>query len=361
MKLTALVAAVALAVAACGGDDDGADEPTTTEASATTGASATTATPAADEPVDKVINLVGFAVPEAANVAIAEAWAEAGPGKGVEFVSSYGASGDQSRAVVDGLEADYVHFSVSSDVTRLVDNDLVADTWDDGSNKGVVSTSIVVFAVRPGNPLGIDDWEDLTADGIEIVTPNPASSGAARWNALAAWGQVIENGGTEEEANQYLADLFDNVVALPNSGRDATQAFLSGTGNVFLTYENEAILARQNGAEFDYIIPETTMLIENPGAVLIDANPLAWDWLEFVLGEDGQREFARKGFRPLVEVADIGDVEGANDPANPFPPVTNLLTVADDFESWSALSEKFFAEDTGIVTQAILASGKAEG
>ncbi len=253
-----------------------------------------------------------------------------------------------------------MHFSVSSDVTRLVDAGLVADTWADGDNHGVVSSSIVVFAVRPGNPLGIETWEDLIEPGVEIVTPNPASSGSARWNALAAWGQVIESGGTEAQAAEYLTKFFENVVALPNSGRDATTAFLGGTGDVLMAYENEAILARQNGEEFDYIIPETTILIENPGAVLIDANPKATDWLNFVLSADGQREFALKGFRPIIDGVEFGEVQGANDPANPFPEVTNLLTVAEDFGSWSELSSKFFDEDDGIVTEIILASGKAE-
>lgn len=283
-------------------------------------------------------------------------------GAGVRFRTSYGASGDQSRAVADGLDADYVHFSVTSDVTRLVDEGLVAETWDDGPNQGVVSTSIVVFAVREGNPLGIEDWDDLVEPGIEIVTPNPGSSGAARWNALAAWGQVIESGGTEAEADEYLEQLFANVVSLPNSGRDATTAFLGGTGNVFLTYENEAILARQNGEEFDYIIPKTTLLIENPGAVLIDADPKAEAWLDFVLSAEGQRQFALTGFRPLasVEGVEFDEVEGANDPSDPYPTVTNLLTVAEDFESWSALSDKFFDETNGTVTRVIAESGKAQ-
>jgi len=345
-QLAVLAATVLMVAPACGGDDDSA--------------SAGSPAPSAATPADDVIKIVGFAVPEAANVAIAEAWNQTPEGQGVRFESSYGASGDQSRAVVDGLPADYVHFSVSSDVTRLVDAGLVADTWDDGPNNGVVSSSIVVFAVRPGNPEGIDSWDDLTRDGIEIVTPNPASSGAARWNALAAWGQVIDSGGTEADAEAFVTELFANVVALPNSGRDATQAFLSGTGDVLLAYENEAILAHQNGEEFDYVIPETTILIENPGAVLIDANPKAEQWLEFVLSPAGQAEFAKKGFRPIVEGVEVGEVEGANDPADPFPAVPNLLTVADDFGSWSDLSTKFFDEESGTITEIILASGKAE-
>ena len=194
---------------------------------------------------------------------------------------------------------------------------------------------------------------------MEIVTPNPASSGAARWNALAAWGQVIESGGTEEDAKAYLDKFFANVVALPGSGRDATTAFLGGTGDVLMAYENEAILAHQNGEEFEYIIPETTMLIENPGAILIESDPKAQEWLDFVLSADGQEQFALKGFRPVIDDVEYGDVEGANDPSDPFPDVTNLLTVTDDFGSWSELSDKFFDEETGIVTVAIAESGKA--
>jgi sulfate/thiosulfate transport system substrate-binding protein len=335
----ALVAASLLVVAACGGDDG--------EAAAGSGG-------------DSTISIVGFAVPEAANEAIAEEWTQTPEGEGVEFRTSYGASGDQSRAVESGLEADYVHFSVASDVTRLVDAGLVADTWDDGPTKGIVSSSVVVFAVREGNPEGIETWDDLIQPGIEIVTPNPASSGAARWNALAAWGQVIENGGTEADAEAYLTSFFNNVVSLPNSGRDATTAFLGGTGDVLMAYENEAILAHQNGEEFDYLIPETTMLIENPGAVLIDANPKAAHWLDFVLSEDGQRQLALKGFRPVIDGVEVEEVEGANDPSDPFPEPTSLLTVEEDFGSWGELSDKFFDEESGLVTQIIAASGKSE-
>lgn len=336
LPITGALLALALLAAACGDDD------------------------ASDGGGEETINTVGFAVPEAANKAIADEFTKTPEGEGVSFSTSYGASGDQSRAVESGLDADYVHFSVASDVTRLVDAGLVADTWDDGPTKGVVSSSIVVFAVREGNPLGIETWDDLIQPGIEIVTPNPGSSGAARWNALAAWGQVIADGGTEEEANEYLDAFFANVVSLPGSGRDATTAFVGGTGDVFMTYENEAILARQNGEEFDYIIPETTMLIENPGAVLTQATPAAQAWLDFVLAEEGQRQFALKGFRPIIDGVEFGEVEGANDPADPFPTVTNLLTVADDFGSWSELSDKFFDETDGIVSKAIEKSGKAE-
>jgi len=325
----------------------------------------------------RTISIVGFAVPEAANKNIQAEFAKTEAGKGVEFSTSYGASGDQSRAVVGGLKADYVHLSVASDVDRLVDAGLVDESWDDGPNQGIVSTSVVVLGVREGNPKGIEGWDDLARPGIGIVTANPASSGAARWNALAAWGHITENGGTEEEATRFLEDIFANVVSLAGSGRDATQAFLGGTGDVLIAYENEAILAAQNGQGFDYVIPEMTLLIENPGAVLADAAPVASEWLDFVLGPEGQKQFALTGFRPVnpanpgvVDYGALGispeDVKGAPDPSDPFPAVTHLLTLEKNFggPGWDGIKDKLFGDGkdgapVGIVTAAIAASGKA--
>ncbi len=314
-----------------------------------------------DNSGDSTVSIVGYSVAEAANKATAEPFNNTPGGNGVRFKTSYGASGDQSRAVESGLDADYVHFSVPTDVTRLVKAGLVADDWNMGDNKGVVSTSVVVFAVRKGNPLGIEDWDDLTKDGVEIVTPNPASSGAARWNALAAWGQVLEGGGTEADAKQYVTDLYNNAVSLPSSGRDATTAFTGGTGDVFLTYENEAILARQSGQDFDYVIPPTTLLIENSGAVLEDANPKAQDYLDFVLSKAGQAQFASKGYRPLEgSGAEVDEVEGATDPSDPFPTPDTIITVDETFGGFAKVSDKFFDEDDGIVTGIIAKTGKGE-
>ena len=247
------------------------------------------------------LNIVGFAVPEAANVAIAEEFNKTDEGANVSFKSSYGASGDQSRAVAEGLAADYVHFSVASDVTRLVDEGLVADDWDSGPTKGIVSSSVVVFAVREGNPEG---HRDLGRPGPARRGDRDPEPGVVGRGALERPGRLRpghRGGATEAEATQYVTDLFANVVSLPSSGRDATTAFLGGTGDVLLAYENEAILAHQNGEEFDYIIPETTMLIENPAAILIDADPKAQDWLDFVLSTEGQKQFALKGFRPVID------------------------------------------------------------
>ena len=304
------------------------------------------------------IHIVGFAVPEAANKNIATEFNKTDDGEGVSFQTSYGPSGDQSRAVAAGLEADYVHFSVPTDVTRLVDEGLVADDWDSGENKGVVSTSVVVFGVRDGNPKNIQTWADLVKPGVEIVTPNPASSGAARWNALAAYGQVISDGGTEEEAEEYVNKFFKNVVSLPGSGRDATTAFLGGTGDVLMAYENEAILAAQNDEAFEYIIPETSLKIENAGAILEEASEPSQAWLDFVLSDEGQKQFALTGFRPIRDDVDYGGtVEGAKDPSNPFPEVPTLLTVDEDFGGWDEVSTKFFDEENGLIFEAILAAG----
>ncbi|HEY1134073.1 MAG TPA: extracellular solute-binding protein [Nocardioides sp.] len=288
--------------------------------------------------------IVGFAVPEAANDAIIEKFQETPEGEGVEFSGSYGASGDQSRSVLNGADADYVHFSLEGDVTRLVDADLIDADWNAGPTQGIVSSSVAVLVVEEGNPLGITGWDDLTRDDVQVVTADPASSGAARWNILAAYGAQIAAGRSEAEAEQYMVDFFDHVTTWAGSGREATEAFENGLGNVLISYENEAILTRQQGRTYDYIVPESTLLIENPGAILEDANPVAQDWLDFVLSEAGQTEFVRKGFRPVGDVDVDVEVEGANDPSDPFPVPANLLTIADDFGGWSATNEKWFDE-----------------
>jgi sulfate transport system substrate-binding protein len=304
------------------------------------------------------LSLVGYSVPKAAYGALEKTWAKTSDGEGVTWKESYGASGDQSRAVESGLKADYVHFSLETDVTRLVKAGLVADDWNSGPTKGMVSDSVVVLAVRKGNPKGIKSWDDLVKPGISIVTPNPGSSGSARWNILAAYGQVIAAGGSEADAEAYLKKFFTNVAALPGSGRDATAAFTGGTGDVLISYENEAILARQSGEELDYIVPDTTMLIENPGAVLEKADPKAKTWLDFLLSKNGQTEFVKKGFRPVIDGISV-DVEGANDPKNPFPEPEKLLTITDDFGGWKSAADKFFDETNGLITRIQKETGKS--
>ncbi|WP_333812239.1 sulfate ABC transporter substrate-binding protein [Timonella senegalensis] len=301
--------------------------------------------------------IVGFAVPKAANDAAQKAFAETEQGKGATWTTSYGASGDQSRAVESGLEADYVHFSLEGDVTRLVEAGIVSSEWNSGEHRGIVSDSVVVLVVRDGNPKNITGWDDLLRNDVKIVTPNPGSSGSARWNILAAYGSVLAKGGDKQAAEEYLRKFFDNVAALPGSGRDATTAFTSGTGDVLISYENEAILARQNGEDFDYVVPDSTLLIENPAAVTRDADPAASRYLEFVLSDQGQKIFASKGFRPVRSTVTVGTVEGANEPSSPFPQPRTLQTIAGTFGGWQSVNDDFFSE-SGIVTRIQSEAGK---
>ncbi|WP_148613667.1 sulfate ABC transporter substrate-binding protein [Nocardioides rubriscoriae] len=306
------------------------------------------------------VTVVGYSVLESANENLFKAFQDTDAGKDVTFDGpSYGASGEQSRGVADGQKADLVHFSLEPDMSRLVDAGLVADDWKDNETKGICTQSVVVMVVKPGNPKGIEGWDDLVRDDVSIVTPNPASSGSAKWNLLAAYGDEIAQGGTEEEAKAYMEKFFDNVAALPDSGRDATTAFTSGTGDVLLSYENEAILARQNGTDFDYVVPDTTLLIENPCAVTEDAeNPDAANaFLDFQKSTEGQTLYAETGFRPLPSagVTDV-TVKGANDEADPFPEPTTLLTIDDDFNGWDEANDLYFGDGEdgkplGILTE----------
>jgi sulfate/thiosulfate-binding protein len=304
-----------------------------------------------------VVNVVGYSVLQQANEGVINAFNDTDAGKDVEVKGSYGASGDQSRAVVNGQDADEVHLSLEPDVTRLVDEGLVAKDWKDNDTKGICTQSIVVMVVKTGNPEGIDSWDDLAKPGVGIVTPNPASSGSAKWNLLAAYGSVIAGGGSEADAAAYMKQFFANVVALPDSGRDATTAFTSGTGDVLLSYENEAILARQSGTDFDYVIPDSSLLIENPCALTTDASDSAQALMDFQKSEDGQKLYAETGYRPLVDVGDV-EVKGANDESDPFPDPATLLTIDKDFDGWDAANTKFFDENDGILTKIQAESGQ---
>ncbi|WP_062516779.1 extracellular solute-binding protein [Demequina gelatinilytica] len=332
-RVAALVAVSAMA--GCAGASDAA-APSGSAAGGADGAATT-------------LSLVGYSTPQVANEAIEALWAETPEGAGVAWVESYGASGDQSRAVAAGLEADYVHLSLEPDVTRLVDEGLVDPGWNQDEHGGIVSSSVVVIAVRPGNPLGIESWQDLTEPGVEIVTPNPTSSGGARWNVLAVWAAALADGADDAGAEEFTKEVLSHVVSLPASARDATSAFLAGTGDVLLSYENEAILARASGEELDYVVPDVTMRIDNPGAVLEGADPKARDWYEFLFTPEAQAEFARTGYRPVVDGVTLPEVPGANDPSDPFPAPSTLYTI-DDFGGWAEAAPTYFDEEDGIVT-----------
>lgn len=330
-KLKAVAASVAglLALAACGGGADAGQSGSTAASGGGT------------------INLIAYSTPQTAYKAIQPLFKATPEGAGVTFKESYGPSGDQSRAVEGGQPADVLNFSLESDVTRLVDAKLVDPTWKDNEHDGIVADSVVVLVVRKGNPKGITGWDDIIKPGVGIVTPNPASSGGARWNVLAAFGHVTAGGGSEDDAKAYLSAFFKNAVSLPGSARDALTAFTGGNGDVLISYENEAILARQKGEEVDYIVPDQTLLIETPAATTVSASPAAKSFLEFLYTAPAQTEFVKSGYRPVIEGVKV-DVVGANDPANPFPTPKTLLTVGKDFGGWGEAKKKFF-DDGGIV------------
>jgi sulfate transport system substrate-binding protein len=225
----------------------------------------------------------------------------------------------------------------------------VAQDWNAGPTKGIISDSVVVIVVRPGNPKGIKGWADLVKPGVQIVTPDPASSGSAKWNILAAYTHILSGGGTEDQAQTYLSSFFKNVVSKPSSGAQATSTFLNGTGDALISYESEAIGGRQKGDKFDYIVPAESMLIETPAAVTSKASTAAKDFLSFALSDQGQKIFASKGFRPAAQGVTAGTVQGANDPANPYPTVAKLQTIS-DLGGWSEVNKKYFDKDDGIVT-----------
>jgi ABC-type sulfate transport system substrate-binding protein len=300
------------------------------------------------------VAIVAYSVPKPAYDALEAAFAKTSAGKDVRFSASYGASGDQSRAVSNGQHADYVGFSIQPDLTKLVPG-FVNAGWDSGPTKGLVSDSVVVIATRKGNPKHIIGWDDLTKPGIKIVTPDPGSSGSAKWNLLAAFAHGYLNGG-ESGGEDYLRRFAANIVSKPSSGSNATQTFLSGTGDVLISYENEAIGARQKGQALDYLVPADSFLIENPAAVTKNAPQAAKDFLTFVESSAGQQVFASKGYRPVLAGVRPGTVVGANDPSQPFPTVAKLTTIA-DLGGWSAVNKKYFDKSDGIITKILGGSG----
>ena len=285
------------------------------------------------------LSLVAYSTPKEAYAALIPAFQKTPQGKGVTFSQSYGASGDQSRAVDNGLSADVVEFSLAPDVTRLVKDNLVDASWNSGPHQGIVTDSVVVLAVRKGNPKGIHSWNDLTKPGVQVITPNPFTSGGARWNIMAAYGSQIEQGKTPAQAQAFLAALLKNTVVQDKSARDATQTFASGKGDVLISYENEAIAAQQKGIKLGYVIPGQTILIENPIAVPKDAKAKAKDFVNYLYTPAAQKIFASKGYRPVI--SSLVD-------KTKFPTPKQLFTIQ-KFGGWKVVSTKFFDPSSGVV------------
>jgi sulfate/thiosulfate transport system substrate-binding protein len=287
------------------------------------------------------LTLVAYSTPQEAYEAIIPAFQKTAEGQGVEFEQSYGASGEQSRAVEAGLPADVVEFALDSDITRLVDAGLVDSDWNQNEYKGILTDSVVSFVVRKGNPDDIQTWDDLLKPGVEVVTPNPFTSGGARWNIMAAYGAQIKQGKSKEEAVAYLNELFQHVAVQDASARDALQTFTGGKGDVLLSYENEAITAQQKGENVDYVIPDQTILIENPVAVTTDGPQSATDFVKFLYSDEAQKIFGEKGYRPVVKsVAEQFD----------YKTPSTLFTIQ-DFGGWGTVKDEFFDPENGIVAK----------
>jgi sulfate/thiosulfate transport system substrate-binding protein len=297
------------------------------------------------------LTLVAYSTPEEAYKELIPAFNKTSEGKGVGFSQSYAASGEQSRAVEGGLPADVVEFSLEPDMTRLVDAGLVDKGWNQNEYKGNVTNSVVVLMVRKGNPKSIEDWDDLVTRDIEVLEPNPFTSGGAKWNIMAAYGAQLEKGKSPEEAKQYLAELFKNVPVLDKSARESLQTFSSGKGDVLLGYENEAILAKQNGEELDYVVPDQTILIENPVAATSEAKDpkLAQAFVDFLYTPEAQKIFVGKGYRPVVR----------NTPgADRFPEPSGLFDIT-KFGGWDKVNTEFFDPENGVVAKIFQDQGKS--
>lgn len=305
---TLVVLVLALTLTACGGSDDG---------SSGSG--------------DK-LSLVAYSTPKEAYGEIIPAFTKTPAGAGVSFTQSYGNSGDQARAVISGLPTDIAALSLEPDITKLVKEDLVDAAWTATPTKGIVTRSVVALAVRPGNPKNIEGWADLVKPGIEVLTPNPFTSGGARWNVMAAYGAQIEQGKSEAEAVTYLEQLFKNVVVQDKSARESLQNFTGGKGDVLISYENEAITAQQKGEKLDYVIPDETILIENPIAALKDAGDKAKAFIDFATSQPAQEIFAAKGYRSVID--SVVDKKTYPDPPEQFD-ITK-------FGGWDAVMTKFF-------------------
>ena len=287
------------------------------------------------------LTLVAYSTPREVYAQLTKDFAKTDAGTGVSFDESYGSSGEQSRAVESGLPADVVAFSLAPDVDRLVEAGLVEERWDKDEYGGMVTSSVVVFAVRKNNPMGIETWDDLVKDGVEVIEPNPFTSGGARWNVMAAYGAQLKQGKTHEQAVDYLEELFKHVSVQDKSARESLQTFAGGKGDVLLAYENEAILAKEKGEELDFVVPQQTILIENPVAVVSEGGNAekAKAFVDYIRSPAAQRVFGKAGYR-LVNESLTDEFQ--------FPMPVDLFTI-EDVGGWDEVQKRFFDREDGIM------------
>jgi sulfate/thiosulfate-binding protein len=300
------------------------------------------------------IDLVAYSTPKDAYGKIVSAFQKTSGGNGTSFNQSYGASGDQARAVAAGQAADVVALSLDPDVSLLVQKGLVPKTWAANAHQGIVSDSVVVFVVRDGNPKKIKGWGDLVKPGVQVITPNPFTSGGARWNVMAAYGAQRRAGKTDKQAVAYLYKLFRHVPVQPSSARDALSIFAQGKGDVLLTYENEAKYAEKKGVHTEYRTPKATLLIETPVALTKSGlrKPAAKAFYKYLWSATAQKAFASQGYRPVVK----GVAKGYK-----FYKPPRLFTINSaklGLNGWTKVNRRFFHPEKGIVAKIERAIGK---
>ena len=280
-------------------------------------------------------------------------WQQAHPGDKVKIQQSHGGSGKQARAVIDGLRADVVTLALAGDIDELHKlGKLIPEDWQSRlPQSSTPYTSTIVFLVRKGNPEGIKDWDDLVKPGVEVITPNPKTSGGARWNFLAAWAYAQQKYGSEAKAQEFVQKLYKNVPVLDTGARGSTITFVNnGIGDVLLAWENEAFLAlkEEGGDQFEIVAPSLSILAEPPVAV-VDKNvdkkgtrEVATAYLQYLYSEEGQRIAAKNFYRPR-------DEKVAAEFAKQFPQL-KLVTIDKDFGGWKSAQPKFF-NDGGVFDQ----------
>ncbi|PMB04143.1 sulfate-binding protein [Fischerella thermalis CCMEE 5205] len=348
LSLALVGVSLSVAIASCsGGNGNGAaDNPTANPVAA------------GNNKQDVEITLVSFAVTRAAYDTIlpkfVEKWKQE-HNQNVSFNSSYGGSGSQTRAVIDGLEADIVHLALALDTQKIEKAGLIEPGWEkELPNNAVVSRSVAALITRPGNPKNIKTWADLEKGDLKVITADPKTSGVARWNFLALWNSVMKTGGGEDKALDYVTKVYSNVPILTKDAREATDAFAKqGQGDVLINYENEAILAQQKGEKVDYVVPDVNISIDNPIAV-VDKNvdkhgtrEVAEAFVQYLFTPEAQQEFAKLGFRPLDEaVAQNKELKAL---ADKYTKVNNLGNVQ-DYGGWAEVQTKFF-EDGAVFDQ----------
>jgi sulfate/thiosulfate transport system substrate-binding protein len=342
LSLVLVGMSLSLAIAACSGNSS----------------NSATDNPSANKKRDVEVTLVSFAVTRSAHDAIipkfAQKWKQE-HNQNVRFNQAYGGSGSQTRAVIDGLEADIVHLALALDTKKIEKAGLIEPGWEkEVPNNAVVSRSVAALITRPGNPKGIKTWADLAKPDIKVITADPKTSGVARWNFLALWNSAIKPGGGEDKALDFVTTVYSNVPILTKDAREATDAFAKqGQGDVLINYENEVILAQQKGGKVDYVVPDVNISIDNPITV-VDKNvdkhgnrEVAEAFVEYLFTPEAQQEFAKAGFRPVEVVAQNKEV--LKEVADRYPKVNNLGTVQ-DYGGWDKVQKQFF-EDGAVFDQ----------